>query len=416
MTNTRGRTRFRVPSGRPRNPYRRIFEAPGSVAFTAGGVLARLPSAMAGVSLIVMISSARGSYALAGAVSATGLAAGAVGAPLVARLVDRHGQARVAVPATAVSVAAALLLVLLVRCQAPAWTLFAAYAGTAATPNTGGMARARWAHLYRDDPGRLHVANSFEQVADEVCFMAGPVLAALLCAALFPEAGTLVTAVLLLAGVLLFTAQRRTEPPVAPRRSGAAPGMPGLAAVVAAFACTGVVFGALEVTTIAFTDAHGHAPAAGVALGLEAAGSCVAGLAYGLARPGGTAGGRFVTGVGAMAALMTLPLPAAASGSVAVLSAALFAAGLATAPTMVNGVALVQERVPAARLNEGMTLAVTGILAGIAAGAALGGVVAQRLGPGTGYGYAIPVVAAVLALAPATAAPGARGRRGSQSS
>jgi MFS family permease len=383
--------------------YSRLFETPGSAAFTAAGLLARLPMAMAGVSLVVMIAAVRGSYALAGAVSATGLAAGAVGAPLVARLVDRYGQARVAVPATVVSVAAGLLLVLLVHCDAPAWTLFAAYAGTSSAPNTGGMARARWAHLFRDAPDRLHVANSFEQVADEICFMIGPVLAAFLGTALFPEAGTLITEALLLAGVLLFAAQRRTEPPVRPRRPGGSVRMPGLAGLVGTFACTGVIFGALEVTTVAFTDARGHASAAGVALGLQAAGSCVAGLLYGLARPGGTAGARFVTGVGAMAVLMALPLLAGASGSVAALCAALFAAGLATAPTMVNGMALVQERVPAARLNEGMTLAVTGILAGIAAGAALGGTVAEHLGPGTGYGYGIPVVAGGLALTTALA-------------
>ena len=77
---------------------------------------------------------------------------------------------------------------------------------------------------------------------------------------------------------------------------------------------------------------------------------------------------------------------------------------------MVNGMALVQERVPAARLNEGMTLAVTGILAGIAAGAALGGTVAQHFGPGAGYGYGIPVVAGALALVTAVAAMPA-GRR-----
>ncbi|WP_329309646.1 MFS transporter [Streptomyces sp. NBC_01262] len=384
--------------------YSRLFEAPGSAAFTAGSVLARLPMAMAGVSLVVMIATVRGSYALAGAVSAAGLAAGAVGAPLVARLVDRHGQARVAVPATVVSVAAGLLLVPLVHYDAPTWTLFAVNVGTATAPNTGGMARARWAHLYRDAPDRLHAANSFEQVADEVCFMAGPVLAAFLGTALFPEAGTLVTEVLLLAGVLLFAAQRRTEPPVEPRQPGGSPRIPGLAGVVGTFACTGVIFGALEVTTVAFTDAHGHASAAGVALALEAAGSCVAGLLYGLAKPTGTAAGRFVTGVGTMAALMALPLLARASGSVAALSVALFAAGLATAPTMVNGMALVQERVPAARLNEGMTLAVTGILAGIAAGTALGGTMAEHFGPGTGYGYGIPVVAGALALVTAVAA------------
>ena len=52
------------------------------------------------------------------------------------------------------------------------------------------LARGIVANLLKGDPVRLHTANSFEQAADELCFMLGPVLAAFLCGALFPEAGT----------------------------------------------------------------------------------------------------------------------------------------------------------------------------------------------------------------------------------
>lgn len=203
--------------------YRRLFARPGALAFTAGNLLARLPVGMAGVSAVVMIAGARGSYALAGAVSATGLVASGLAGPWLARLVDRHGQARVARPATLVAVLGALALLLCVRYDAPDWTLFAAYATWAATPNIGGLSRARWAHLLRDDPGARHTANSFEQAADELCFMLGPALASFLTGALFPEAGTLAGAVLLAAGMLLFTAQRATEPPPSPRTRAPSP-------------------------------------------------------------------------------------------------------------------------------------------------------------------------------------------------
>lgn len=182
---------------------------------------------MFSVSAVIMIAGSRGSYALAGAVTATGLAATAVVGPWTARLVDRYGQARIAVPATLLATLGSLALLLCVRYGAPDWTLFAAYAATATTPNTGGMSRARWSHLHRGDPDTLHTANSFEQAVDELCFMLGPVVAAFLCTSLFPEAGTLVGAVLLVTGVLIFAAQRATEPPPAPRttatRSRSAP-------------------------------------------------------------------------------------------------------------------------------------------------------------------------------------------------
>ncbi|MGW7366564.1 MFS transporter, partial [Streptomyces sp. NPDC054841] len=376
---------------RPPGPYTRLFRTPGARAFTAGNLIARLPMGMFSVSAVIMIAGARGSYALAGAVTATGLAATAVVAPWTARLVDRYGQARIAVPATVLAVLGSLALLLCVRYDAPDWTLFAAYAATATTPNTGGMSRARWAHLLKGDPGALHTANSFEQAADELCFMLGPVLAALLCSALFPEAGTLVGAVLLLTGVLVFAAQRGTEPPVAPRVLVGSPvRTPGMAPMLAVFLATGAVFGSMEVVTIAFADG----PAAGPVLALQAAGSCAAGLAYGRARRG--AGLR--TCLAAMTALMGLPLLAAtATGSLFAVAGALLIAGMATAPTMVTGMGVIQRLTPDARLNEGMTLAVTALLGGIALGSASGGWTVEHAG--AAYGYGIPVAAAATALA-----------------
>ncbi|WP_328845902.1 MFS transporter [Streptomyces sp. NBC_00258] len=383
-----------------RNPYRRLFTIPGTRAFTLGNLIARLPMGMFSVSAVIMIAGARGSYALAGAVTATGLAATAVVAPWTARLVDRHGQARIAVPAAAVAALGSLALVLCVRYGAPDWTLFAAYAATATTPNTGGMSRARWAHLLKGDAVRLHTANSFEQAADELCFMLGPVLAAFLCGALFPEAGTLAGIVLLLTGVLTFTAQRSTEPPARGRTATTtrspvrAPGMPPL---LVGFLATGAVFGSMEVVTIAFADAQGHRAAAGMVLGLQAAGSCAAGLLYGALKPAGPAGRRHPWSLAAMALLMWLPLLAASStGSLVVLAGALLVAGMATAPAMVTGMTLVQHRTPEGRLNEGMTLAVTGLLGGIACGAAAGGWVVEHVSATAGYG--VPVAAAATAL------------------
>ncbi|ELP68811.1 MFS transporter [Streptomyces turgidiscabies] len=398
----RGRTRT-TDDHRPPGPYRRLFAVPGARAFTAGNLIARLPMGMFSVSAVIMIAGSRGSYALAGAVTATGLAATGVVAPWTARLVDRYGQARIAVPATALAALGSLALLLCAHYGAPDWTLFAAYAATATTPNTGGMSRARWARLLDGDKEALHTANSFEQAADELCFMLGPVLAAFLCGALFPEAGTLVGAVLMMTGVLLFAAQRSTEPPVRPRIEGLhtrgtsplrAPGMRPLLAVCLA---TGAVFGSMEVVTIAFADERGHRAAAGAVLALQAAGSCAAGLLYGSLRPAGPAERRHPWCLAVMTALMTLPLLAAAlTGSLLVLAGMLLLAGTATAPTMITNMTLIQSRTPEGRLNEGMTLAVTGLLGGIASGSTAGGWAAEHLSPTAGY--AVPVAAAASAL------------------
>ncbi|MET9889269.1 MFS transporter [Streptomyces sp. NPDC006465] len=406
----------------PLTPYRRLFALPGTRAFTLGNLVARLPMGMFSVSAVIMIASSRGSYALAGAVTATGLAATAVVAPWTARLVDRHGQARVAVPATAFALLGGIGLVVCVRLGAPDWTLFAAYAATATTPNTGGMSRARWAHLLEGDAAALHTANSFEQAADELCFMLGPVLAALLCGALSPEAGMLVGSALLMTGVLLFTAQRSTEPPPQPRTTSASPVLaPGMPPLLLSFLATGAVFGAMEVATIAFADERGHRAAAGAVLALQAAGSCAAGLLYGALAGSGSSSGsshpvrRYVFCVGVMAVLLTLPLLAVRlTGSLAVLAAALLVAGMATAPTMVTGMTLVQRRTPEGRLNEGMTLAVTGLLGGIAGGSAAGGWMVEHVSPAAGYTVPVTAAAVAFVIAALGARTGGRARAGAR--
>ncbi|WP_330349463.1 MFS transporter [Streptomyces sp. NBC_00582] len=394
----------------PPHSYRRVLSLPGARAFTAGNLLARLPMGMFSVSAVVMIAGARDSYALAGAVTATGLAATALLAPWIARLVDRHGQARVAVPATLFAALGSLALLLCVHYGAPDWTLFAAYAATATTPNTGGMSRARWNHLLSGDPAALHTANSFEQAVDELCFMLGPAVAAFLCATFFPEAGTLAGVVLLVTGILTFAAQRATEPPPHPRPTAASPlRSPGLPPLLAICLALGAVFGATEVVTIAFADERGHRTAAGLVLALQAAGSCAAGLVHGAIRPSGPASRRHPRCVAAMATLLTLPLLAATVlDSLPLLAAALLLSGTATAPTMVTTMALVQERIPVARLNEGMTLAVTGLLGGIACGSAIGGWTADHASPATGF--TVPLGAATTALLIALAAARSRYR------
>jgi MFS family permease len=416
-----GRGAGRGSGDRPPGPYRRLFARPGARAFTAGNLLARLPMGMFGVSTVAMIAGSRGSYALAGAVTATGLVATALAGPWVARLVDRHGQARVAVPATACAVLGGLALLLCVHFGAPDWTLFTAYAATATTPSTGGMSRARWAHLLDGDTAALHTANSFEQAADELCYMLGPALAAFLCGTFFPEAGTLTATVLLMTGTLVFAAQRATEPPPRGRALTRSPlRAPGVPTLLAAFAATGVVFGALEISTLAFADAQGQGAAAGVVLGLQAAGSCVAGLLFGALKPGhgaAPAPGRETSAarrlpwcLTAMAVLMSLPLLAArVYGTLLALAPALLIAGMATAPTMVTAMTVLQHRTPEGRLNEGMSLAVTALLTGISCGSAAGGWCAEHLSAVAGFG--VPVVAAWVAVGLGAGARGAGGAR-----
>jgi MFS family permease len=386
-------------------PYRRLFAAEGTAAFTGAGFLARLALAMSGVGTVVMVSSTHGSYAVAGLVTFASLITTLLTLPLLGRLVDRFGQARVAVPAAVWSASWTAVLVVCAVLEAPVWALVVTSVLSTTAPNVGAMARARWAEILDGEPSLMHRANSFEQVLDEVCFVLGPVLAVALATSVAPWAGQVCSLALTLAGTLLFAGLRRTEPPVRAAAPASADGrstgplrQPGIQVMALTFLCTGAVFGSLELVTVAFTESVGHASLAGVVLGLQAAGSAVSGLLFGLLAVRGGPVRRFLAGVAGMAVLM---LPLTFAGGLTALVPLMFLAGAATSPTMITGTGLVQELVPRERINEGMTLTTTALLGGIALGSALAGWVVER--HGAEHGYVLPALAAGAALVVAAA-------------
>ncbi|WP_460070353.1 MFS transporter [Streptomyces sp. YKOK-I1] len=378
------------------SPYRALFAAPGSKGFSAAGFLGRMPLSMMGIGVVTMVSQLTGRYGLAGALSATIALAAAVAGPRISRLVDQYGQRRVLRPATLFALVAAAGLLLAAHLRWPDWVLFVCAAGIGAVPSLGAMVRARWAALYRGTP-QLHTAYSFESVVDEVCFVFGPIVSIGLSTVWFPEAGPLLAACFLAVGVFWLTAQRATEPVPHPREQrggGSALRSPGLQVLVVTFVATGTIFGAVDVVTVAFADERGHKGAASVVLALYAAGSCVAGLVFGLLRPKGAPEKRWLLGVFMMAVSM---IPLLLVGNLPFLAVALFAAGLAIAPTMITTMSLIEEHVPRAQLTEGMTWISTGLAVGVALGSSIAGWVIDAAGAQAGYG--VPAVSGAVAVA-----------------
>jgi MFS family permease len=383
-------------------PYRDVLRVPGAPAFVVAGLVARLPISMQSLGIVLLVEATTGSYALAGAVSATFALVQALVAPVLGRLVDRHGQARVLVPALVLYAAGLGGLVALALADAPAWTLFpaaAAYGGS--YPQPGSLVRARWAYALGGTP-LLPTAFSLESVLDEVVFVVGPVLVTLLATEVAPAAGVLAAAVFTLAGSLALAAQRRTEPPPHPTGAGVrAPSVLRLAGVrvlVLVGVAFGGIFGSVEVATVAFTDEHGRTAAAGIVLALLALGSLLAGLWYGTVRWRAPLPSRFVRGVVLLAAV-TVPLPLAPN--VPVLAGLVFIAGFTISPTLIAAFGLLEELVPAASRTEGLTWFSTGLGIGLAAAASATGQVVDAASGRAAFGVAVGsgVLAALLALA-----------------
>jgi MFS family permease len=375
--------------------YRRVLAIPGAPSFSAAGLLARLPIAMIGLGIVILVSDRTGSYSVAGAVSATYVAANALLAVPLARLVDRLGQSRVLGLAASASAAALALLMLAVESgwPTPVPHLFAGLAG-ATMPNVGAAVRARWSHAVHDR-SLLDTAFAVEAVNDEVVFIVGPTVTTLLASSVHPAAGLVAAGVASVIGTWWLVAQRATEPPPRSERSSGAAALPmpwaRLAPLVAGGVMLGVLFGGSEVATVAFADERGSTVVAGVLLAVWALGSLISGVISGGITFRRSAATRYRWGILALALLMA---PLAFVDDMVVLGALLFLAGFAISPTLIAAVSWVEQVVPADRLNEGMTVFTTGMVAGVAPGAAVVGVVVDHAGASASY--LVPAVAGAV--------------------
>ncbi len=377
------------------NPYAEIFRAPGAKGFAAAGFLARMPIAMAPIGIVAMLSQTHREYWLAGAVSAVYALANALISPQISRAVDRFGQSRVLLPTTAIAVAAFALLMLAANRSWPVWTLFASALSAALMPSFPAMVRARWSELFRDRP-ELNTAFAFESAADELVYITGASLSVGLSVALFPEAGLLASTVLLALGTAAFVAQRSTEPRVkigTEVSGGSAIWQRPVQIITLALVFVGATFATAEVSAVAITQHLGQPGAASFVIGVYAVGSFVVGLAVGALNLKMALQRQLAIALTVLA-VTAWPLPFV--NTVPMLALAVFVSGIAISPTFITAFGLIEQRVPAAMLTEGITWVMTGIGIGMALGSFVSGWVVDTHGPG--HGFWVSVVASLLAL------------------
>lgn len=379
--------------------YRELVDLPFVAALLGWGLVARIPLGMTTLALILLVRSSGAGYGEAGLVAAAYAIAVGVGAPYAGRQVDRRGAAPVLRRRLVVFPALLLLVAVLGALGAPSVLLAvsAAAAGLSLPPVSSAL-RSIWPAVLGLD--RARTAYALEAALQELIFVVGPLLVAVL-AAISPVAAVLGAAVAATVGTFAFV----HLPPVreagpSEHRHGSRLGAlssPGVRTIGVLALFLGLGFGAVEIAVPAFAEAKGNRALAGVALAGFAAGSLIGGLVAGL-RPSRDERRRMLAAASVLAGALALPLLA---GSLPTLTVLLVAAGLPIAPLVAAAYGLIGRVAALGSVAEAFAWFGTAVSTGFAGGTVLGGWLVDREGwrSSVVLGVCLAAAGAALALA-----------------
>ncbi|MEU4113271.1 MFS transporter [Kitasatospora sp. NPDC028055] len=363
--------------------------------------MGRLPAAMAPIAVLLAARADHASTAFGALLAALYALAGAIGQPLLGRVVDRSTLAAVAVPAATVS-GAAFIALAFVDCAAQplAAAVLSVVAGAATPPLEAGL-RAMWTRLV--EPRYHHKIFALDSASQEVVFVAGPLLATAVCLLASPDLALVACAVAGSAGTLTvaarlpasFRSAARAVHWLGPLRST------GLLVLLAASVFFGVTLGAFTVLALSYADWQHEGWLAGVLPAALSLGSLAGGAAWAkLKRPWPPSralpavGGAYAAGF----AVLLLPAPPWLMITASVLP------GLFLAPWLASVFAACDALAPSGTATEAAAWLIAVIGLGQAAGTAAAGQLTE-------FGHAATAVVPLVGAAVAAAVLGVGRRR-----
>ena len=334
----------------------------------------RLAYGIVPLSLVLLAREHGHSYAIGGALAGGYAIALATSIPLISRLIDRHGLAPVLLPLAVAFPAALVAIVALAAADAPAGVLILASGlSGAALPPLGATMRAQWQVLLAD-AGLRESAYALEAVLQEVTFVVGPLIVAVIASIAGPSEALLTAGACSALGAVAFvTAPAARRWRAAERAEGAAAtaiAEPGVRTIVMTLVAIGAAFGIIEVTMPAFAEGEGNRAHGGLALAAYSLGSMAGGVWSGARDWRLPVDLRLMSALALLTALTAL---LAAPGSMTLMVATAFVAGIPIAPAFAAAYRVIDARAPAHAATEAFGWTSTAIVAGSAAGSAFGG-------------------------------------------
>jgi MFS family permease len=363
--------------------YRALFGVPLLRATLTASIIGRMPIGIAGLAILLFVQDRSGSFVLAGGASASYVLGLAIIAPFLGRLMDRLGPRPVlAVCSVLYPAALAVLTWIVLDTANPVGVVVMSLVAGATLPPISACIRALYPRLVRE-PGLLHTAYSVDSAVVEAVFILGPAIVAACVAAGYPEAAVLLAAFAAAAGAVVFV---RTEAvkawsgvrAVAMRSWLGVLAYPKLLVLYGTTLLYALAFGLFELAVIAHASMKGAPAAAGVALALTSLGSGAGALVYGARHWRAPVTHQFMFALTAMAAGLLLLVP---MDHLTWYALTCILAGIPMATVIATQSMLISRYSPRERLAESFTWSTTCLLAGISAGIAAGGVLAERFAP-----------------------------------
>ncbi|WP_232792169.1 MFS transporter [Actinacidiphila yeochonensis] len=388
-----GTTTSALPAGHPAVTYRDVLRVRYLLRLQVGTLTGRLPNGMAPLAILLSTAHPYG-YATASGLASLYLIASAIGGPQLGRLVDRRGQTLPFTLGAAVSSAA--LVTIVAGPQQQAFTAVAVLLAGAAKPplESGLRSLISTGHLM---PSRSHerVALALDAALQELIYIAGPLLVAVIAWSTSAAAAMGATAAAGAAGTLLVvtTPPSHAWRPAAVRPAawlGPLKSRP-LQVLYLSMVCYGIPIGALTPLALAAATEH-HLPALSGALPAAlSVGAVLGGLLYGARSwPGTTADHLLVLAAASTAGWSAYAL---ANSPVALLFTTLIP-GLVMAPLLAAAFAATSALAPRALITEAHALLVAALDLGCAAGTASAAVLHEVLLPAAAAAAALTLAAA----------------------
>jgi MFS family permease len=380
--------------------YRSVLAVPGSPALIVSALLARLPLGMYSLAFLLLVRGTGHSYAIAGLVVGAFAFANAASAPLQGRLVDRFGRARVLAP-FALSQAVVLIAFVLASNGHAGDVVLVVLGGLsgALMPPVSPTARALMQEVF-PDPIVRDTAYALDSVVQEVVWITGPLLVALVVDVTSSSVAVLLLAVVCVTGTLVFVRSplaRGSGTRAAHEPRQAVLSNVDLRLLMGPVALMGVGLGAIEVGLPSLALHAGSRPASGLLLAMWSLGSMIGGLWYGARAWSSPITSRYRL-LFLCAVAFSAPLIAARTIPEGVIGALL--AGLTIAPVFSCQYSLVGRAVTAGAGTEAFTWVSAALVGGLAVGSAIAGALIASAGVSAQFVFSCcaTAVAALLAL------------------